>query len=382
MPVEHYIDINVKEQCEEIRGYIHALGAPIPAQQTDNYLTDLQQIIANCDILFKVEKEQEIEMVLNSIVSVLFFDTQVAVTSALVDSFCEQMAKVPSPRLAAIAFRVLQNLSNGLSNNVQLRYRVYTTLVRLCAQAGQIRTVYSAIPQMKKWFNNENVGAEKLQMLLRLLHDILQESRQFDLASKVMVELLMTYTEENASQAREDAHKCIVSAIADPNTFLMDHLLALKPVKFLEGEQIHELLTIFVTENLSSYLKFYNANTNFITENLGISHEANMHKMRLLTFMQLAESKKEITFAEIEKELQLKPEKVESFVVDTMKTKLVKAHIDQVNRKVIVSCTMHRTFGRPQWQQLRDTLTKCAGNMKQVQQTLQKHIDFESQTHG
>lgn len=35
--------------------------------------------------------------------------------------------------------------------------------------------------------------------------------------------------------------RCIVTHLGDPNTFLMDHLLLLKPVKFLEGELIHEV---------------------------------------------------------------------------------------------------------------------------------------------
>ena len=60
-------------------------------------------------------------------------------------------------------------------------------------------------------------------------------------ASKVMIELLDSYTESTASQARDDAHKCVVSSIADPNTFLLDHLLTLKPVKLLEGEKIYEV---------------------------------------------------------------------------------------------------------------------------------------------
>lgn len=89
-------------------------------------------------------------------------------------------------------------------------------------------------------------------------------------AAKVMVELLGSYTEDNASQARVDAHRytsvllssfvaalilkhiyscvcfifrCIVRALKDPNTFLMDHLLTLKPVRFLEGELIHDVST-------------------------------------------------------------------------------------------------------------------------------------------
>lgn len=85
-----------------------------------------------------------------------------------------------------------------------------------------------------------------------------------ELASKVMIELLGTYTDENASYAREDAIKCIVTALADPNTFLLDPLLSLKPVRFLEGELIYDLLTIFVSEKLSSYQTFYNNHKEFV----------------------------------------------------------------------------------------------------------------------
>lgn len=79
-----------------------------------------------------------------------------------------------------------------------------------------------------------------------------------------MIELLGTYTDENASYAREDAIKCIVTALADPNTFLLDPLLSLKPVRFLEGELIYDLLTIFVSEKLSSYQTFYENHKEFV----------------------------------------------------------------------------------------------------------------------
>lgn len=38
--------------------------------------------------------------------------------------------------------------------------------------------------------------------------------------------------------------------------------------------------------------------------------------MRLLTFMQMAETQKEIPFSVIESELQIKPEEVESFIIE------------------------------------------------------------------
>lgn len=134
-------------------------------------------------------------------------------------------------------------------------------------------------------------------------------------AAKVMIELLKTYTDKNASHAREDAIRCIVSALADPKTFLLDPLLSLQPVKFLEGELIHDLLNIFVSENLAAYIKFYNEHKEFVTSQ-GLNHEQNLQKMRLLSFMQLAESQPELSFDLIEKELQLKPEEVEGFIIE------------------------------------------------------------------
>lgn len=51
-----------------------------------------------------------------------------------------------------------------------------------------------------------------------------------------------------------------------------------------------------------------------------------------------------------------------------LKTKLVKARMDQAAKKVYVSSTMHRTFGRAQWQQLRDLLHAWKLNLSSVQE--------------
>merc|ERR1719411_962405 len=126
---------------------------------------------------------------------------------------------------------------------------------------------------------------EQMQKLLKLLHEVLRECKRSEDASQVMIELLGTYTTENASQAKEEAQRCIVASLADPNTFLLDHLLALKPVKALEGQLIHQLLKIFVNEQLDSYVKFYEENKAFV-DGLGLKHQDNLGKMKLLSFMQ------------------------------------------------------------------------------------------------
>nr|KAG5702363.1 hypothetical protein BaRGS_002145 [Batillaria attramentaria] len=82
--------------------------------------------------------------------------------------------------------------------------------------------------------------------------------------------------------------------------------------------------------------------------------------MRLLTFMQMAETRKEMDFALIQEELVLGPQAVEEFVIDVLKTKAVSAKLDQIQKKVIVRSTTHRTFGKHHWQQIRGHLMRMA----------------------
>ena len=60
-------------------------------------------------------------------------------------------------------------------------------------------------------------------------------------ATKVMVELLRTYSDENASEVKDDARNCVVSLLGRPNVLIMDFLLALPPVAALQGEPIYQV---------------------------------------------------------------------------------------------------------------------------------------------
>jgi translation initiation factor 3 subunit M len=59
---------------------------------------------------------------------------------------------------------------------------------------------------------------------------------------------------------------------------------------------------------------------------IGAKHERNMTKMRLLTFLQIAENQKEMTFEAIEKGMQIPPEDIESFIIEGNRTMLFVRH--------------------------------------------------------
>lgn len=362
-----FIDMSLEDQAQELRVYLKTLGAEISEEKSPKGIEDdLHKIIGVCDSCFKEGQESDVEMVLNDIVSIMVL-IPLERSENIILAFCEKLTKAQGQKLGVVCLRALWLLFQSLDDRSPMRYPVYYHLIQIAKQTDSIKFVFKNIDHLKQQFANCPPSNEQLQKLYRLLHEVLVKSNQSEQAALVMIELLGTYTDKNASHAREDAIRCIVSALADPNTFLLDPLLSLKPVRFLEGELIHDLLNIFVSENLSAYLKFYKEHKEFVSAQ-GLNHEQNMQKMRLLSFMQLAESNPEIPFDVIEKELQIPADEVECFIIEVLKTKLVRARMDQSARKVFVSSTMHRTFGRAQWQQLRDLLHSWRGNLSTVQE--------------
>merc|ERR1712137_520356 len=113
-------------------------------------------------------------------------------------------------------------------------------------------------------------------------------------------------------------------------------------------------------------------------EGLGLKHEQNVRKMRILTFMQLAENATELSFETLQAQLQLEEAEVEEFIV-VIKTKLVRARMDQLNKKVLVSSTMHRTFGKQHWQQLRELLTTWRTQLRQVKDSMSSIVNEQAE---
>ena len=253
----------------------------------------------------QLAKPEQLEKVLNGVVSMLALVTGEK-SENLILAFCEKISKAPSDEIGLVCLKVMWSLYQSLDESSPMRFHVYSSLVQLAGRTGQIELVFKDVDAFKLQMTSNPPPNDQLQKLLRHLHEVLRTAKKSEQASEIMIMLLGTYTTENASQAREEAQRCIVASLADPQTFLLDHLLQLKPVKFLEGELIHDLLKIFVSEKLDAYQRFYDNHRSFV-DGLGLKHEDNMTKMKLLTFMQLAENKNTVTFGDIQQHLQVGP---------------------------------------------------------------------------
>ncbi|CAF1324283.1 unnamed protein product [Didymodactylos carnosus] len=329
----------------------HGVG-PDPDFLSDVLVNKVELIIRELRGILKDSiPEGEMEMFLNSIVSTTLLVTLDEINRPIL-SFCDAIVDANLPeKYGPMKVRVLTNLIYVVpeGSNVD-KYRIFVNLV-------------------KQWIKEWKISTEQVQDLYRFMYEAYVQAKDTDNALKLLLELLGTYTKENASKARPDAIKCIISSIGDPNVFIMDHLLLLEPVKYLEGETIHNLLTIFVSGKLQNYLDFYSNQRNFI-ESSGLNHENNVEKMRLLTFLQTAENQKELTFDMIQNEMQIEQDEVESFVIEAVRTKMIRCKIDHLSRKVLVDCTAQRTFTRQHWQVLKERLELWRVNLTTINKNL------------
>jgi len=369
-----FIACTPQEQCQELREYLKNLGAEISPQPSAKGMEDdLHKIIQVCDICFSAAdiNETDVESVLNGIVSVVIF-AEPSSSEGLVLAFCEKVSKAwePNPKNGLIALKVLRLLFYSLGESSPMRYHVYYYMVDVAGKVGQIKSIFTNTGALKKSFAQRPPNAEQLQKLYRVLHQGLVNCKASDEAYKVMLDLLATYTTENASQAREDAQRCIVASLADPNIYLLDHLLPLKPVKFLEGNPIHDLLMIAVYDGLEEYLKYYGHHKEYL-QKMGLDHDKLMKKMRILSLISMAEKSSELSFSQIQRELQLEPNQVECFIIDSLKTKLLTARIDQASKKLIVQSVVKRALTKTHWMQIRDILSAWKSGITNLKDTMQ-----------
>lgn len=170
-----------------------------------------------------------------------------------------------------------------------------------------------------------------------------------------------------------------IAAITDfvRNTTLFQADFAASPaVQALANEpatqQVHALFTSMLSGDLAS---FRAAATTAALEAAGTNADAALSKARMLALLALCgkSSQAEVSYAEVEKALDVPPEAVEFWIVKAIGAKLLEAKIDQVHGVIAVSRCTQRTFGKPEWSMLHTQLDSWIAALKGVQSTIAAH---------
>lgn len=368
-----FSEVDPEPQLKDIEKFMRDHGAEqlVLDFSSDDVESKLDSIIRESrNILKESVPEGEMEMFLHSVMSLILLVPEDKLDRPA-SNFCEAIVNATLPdKYGPTKLRVLTNLIHAIPERANaVKYRILIDLIKCARNHRCIHSLSFGINQVKKWVNDWKISTEQVQELYRNMNEAYAAAGDSTNALQLLLELLGTYTKETASKARADACKCIINSINDPNVFIMDHLLLLEPVKILEGENIHTLLNIFVSGRLEDYLDFYSKQKAFI-ESSAVKHERNLSKMRLLTFLQIAENQKEMTFEAIEKGMQISTDEVESFIIEAVRTKMIRCKINHLARKVLIDSTAQRTFTKQHWASLKEKLESWKLNLTMIHQNL------------
>lgn len=104
---------------------------------------------------------------------------------------------------------------------------------------------------------------------------------------------------------------------------------------------------------------------------MGLDHDKLMKKMRILSLISMAEKSSELSFSQIQRELNLEPNGVEAFIIDALKTKLLTARIDQASKKLVIQSVVKRALTKGHWIQIRDILSTWKSAISNLKETMQ-----------
>ena len=96
---------------------------------------------------------------------------------------------------------------HGLISTSKDRYTVHIHLAKCSLQVKNLQYLPFNLQVVKKYLQTWNSKTEEIQVLYRLLFEALSQMNDSQNSLKVVTELLGTYSKENASKSRDDAHR-------------------------------------------------------------------------------------------------------------------------------------------------------------------------------
>ncbi|KAI9255344.1 hypothetical protein EDC94DRAFT_566029 [Helicostylum pulchrum] len=310
--------------------------------------------------IFLTENDKEVEGAFNLMI-VTVLGAPANVLNAAVQAFVDTLTKTESNK-TGLKQKILLNLYNALPGNSPLRYNAFVGLVEATTQADELESLYGQLEYVDAWTKQWGIDQQTQRNLYEYLSKVLLSAGEEKLALDFSLKRLSTF-EENDAEMIPLAKDIVLRAVSMDNFFAFEDLLQYSSVQKLKGTEEYELLDIFLNGTLATYQAFAQSHAGLIKNS-----EKNIHKMRLLSLASLGSENlsRELTYADIAKNLQIPQEEVEMWVIDVIRAGLVEAKLDQLNKTVIVHRSIYRVFGQEQWKKLSTSLSAWKENLNEI----------------
>lgn len=342
-------------------------------------------MLTSADLIFPKASDKDLECAFTIICNLVKKPENLDQVHEMADLIVSKITQQPSDK-PALRLKILFNLYNLLENPYS-RFFVYMKALNLAMSGKVTELVLPSFKNIDSFLTEWNLGIKDQRELFLTISNIIKESKSSAKESfQFLTKYLATFSGEEShtvDESKEEAARAIVEFVKAPDMFQCD-LLDMPAVAQLEKDSkyalLYQLLKIFLTQKLDSYLDFHAANSALL-KSYGLNHEDCMTKMRLMSLVDLASSESgQIPYSLIRETLQIDDSEVESWVVKAITVKLIDCKIDQMNEIVIVSRCTERVFGSHQWVMLRERLATWRANITNLINTIQANKSAEDGT--
>ncbi|KAM9957675.1 hypothetical protein ACTFIW_012642 [Dictyostelium discoideum] len=337
----------------------------------------LSKIVSNeTEFLFKEckDSDKDIEGFFNVILTILHKLENEDEINIVSQKIRDSLSAHPTEN-SQLKIKILTNLFNSFQPKSTQRYDIFFALVKLASDSNNLEFVKYQITDIDSWLEDWNVSIQQKRKLYKLISNIFKEKQRM-LSHQFLVKYLQTFTKEDSQEAQEDAVRVCIESISLQELYQSDYLLDLPAVQYLEGSTVsansltYELMKIFATEQLDSYLQFQQKNPNFLST-IGLSNDDCLQKIRLLSLATLTSEQSKVPYSLISKMLQIDENEVEMWVINAMEGDLLDAKLDQLNRIVNVNSSTQRVFNKSQWSQLGQRFSVWKSSVKNLLQVIE-----------
>ncbi|KAJ7971090.1 Eukaryotic translation initiation factor 3 subunit M [Quillaja saponaria] len=344
-------------------------------------------MVTSAELIFSKVSEKDVECIFTIICSLVTKTENADEVSEITKIIAAKIIQQPHEK-PAVRLKMLFNLYNSLQNPYG-RFFVYMKALSLAVNGKVTEYIIPSFKHIDGFLKEWDVGIEEQKELFLAISNILKENKSLAKDSfKFLTKYLATFTGEDAdaiNEAKVEAVRAIIEFVKSPDMYECD-LLDMPAIRQLEKDAkyalVYQLLNIFLTQRLDSYLEFHAANSTSLNS-YGLVHEECITKMRLMSLVDLGSDRSsQIPYALIRDTLLINDDEVELWVVKAITAKLINCKMDQMNEIVIVSRHTDRLFGQHQWQTLKATLSAFRANVANVISTIQANKITEDGSQG
>ncbi|KAG1797715.1 uncharacterized protein HD556DRAFT_1267237 [Suillus plorans] len=311
--------------------------------------------------------EQEIEGYFNLLFSHLLtlWPTNSPEIKHYVSSLLGVLTSSPSEH-PSVRYRVISNLFNATPRNSALRLPIYTALLKVAANNGELETLRLSRKDVEKWLQEWDISGEERSQFLKSIVDAFIQSGQPETAYHHTLSYVSSLS-SSSPESQSAAVDAIALALRLPSLFDFDPLFKLDAVVSAKDHELFSLLQVFLNNGLPELHSWLESHPTAL-EKYELDRAQLERKIRLLSFASLgfAHVGHDLPYSEVASILQIELSEVEKWAIDVIRTGLLSGKLSQTTQSLHVYRSSARTFEREQWEALEKRLVAWKAGLASV----------------